>query len=111
MEVYRDSEGPSLGLMPLPGGAPHKFEFQNAKFLCDSYGYSIVSCDSYGYIQCELNECAWPAPFSYDRLRVGRGPAREEDAQGTPIQSHISPSILVYENINWINFKHLGTGT
>ena len=28
----------------------------------------------------------------------GRGTARAEDAQGTPIQSHISPSILVYED-------------
>ena len=26
-----------------------------------------------------------------------RGTARAEDAQGTPTQSHISPSILVYE--------------
>jgi len=29
----------------------------------------------------------------------GRGTARAEDAQGTPTQSHISPSILVYEDI------------
>ena len=42
--------------------------------------------------------------YSLDRLRVGwlnlsgRGAARAEDAQGTPIQSHISPSILVYED-------------
>jgi len=28
----------------------------------------------------------------------GRGTTRAEDAQGTPTQSHISPSILVYEN-------------
>jgi len=28
----------------------------------------------------------------------GRGTARAEDAQGTPTQSHISPSILVYED-------------
>ena len=43
----------------------------------------------------------------YDRLRVGwligssfigRGATRAEDAQGTSTQSHISPSILVYEN-------------
>ena len=34
-----------------------------------------------------------------DRLREGT--ARAEDAQGTPAQSHISPSILVYEE------KHL----
>ena len=33
-----------------------------------------------------------------DILRVGRGTARAEDAQGTPTQSHISPSILVYED-------------
>ena len=39
---------------------------------------------------------------SCDRLRVvwlnGRGTTRAEDAQGKPTQSHISPSILVYEN-------------
>ena len=28
----------------------------------------------------------------------GRGAARAEDAQGTPIQSHIPSSILVYED-------------
>ena len=28
----------------------------------------------------------------------GRGAARAEDAQGTPTQSHISPSMLVYED-------------
>jgi len=32
-----------------------------------------------------------------DRHRAGRGTTRAEDAQGTPTQSHISPSILVYE--------------
>ena len=32
-----------------------------------------------------------------DRLRVGRGVARAEDAQGTPTQSYISPSRLVSE--------------
>ena len=34
-----------------------------------------------------------------DIIRVGRGTARAEDAQGTPTQSHISPSTLVYEDI------------
>ena len=29
---------------------------------------------------------------------VGRGATRAEDAQGTPTQSHISPSILVYKD-------------
>ena len=45
------------------------------------------------------------ALYFSDRLRVGwlngvvgRGTARAEDAQGTPTQSHISPSILVYED-------------
>jgi hypothetical protein len=28
-----------------------------------------------------------------------RGAARAEDAQGTPSQSHISPSILVYDDL------------
>ena len=36
-----------------------------------------------------------------DRLGVvgssGRGAARAEDAEGTPTQIHISPSILVYK--------------
>jgi len=39
----------------------------------------------------------------FDRLRVGwlngRGTARAEDAQGTPSQSHISPSILT--SVRW----------
>ena len=35
-----------------------------------------------------------------DRLRVGRGAARAEDAQETPNQSQISPSILVDEEKN-----------
>ena len=37
----------------------------------------------------------------------GRGTARAEDAQGTPTQSHISPSILVYEEKH---VKKLGIG-
>ena len=28
----------------------------------------------------------------------GRGAARAEDAHGTPTQSHVSPSMLVYED-------------
>ena len=32
------------------------------------------------------------------RAGSGRGAARAEDAEGTPTQSHISPSILVYED-------------
>ena len=33
-----------------------------------------------------------------ERLRVCSGSARAEDAQGTPTQSHISPSLLGYED-------------
>jgi len=50
-----------------------------------------------------------------DRLRVGwlngfsgRGAARAEDAQGTPTQSHTSPSILVYEEKTIRHFLHSG---
>ena len=32
-------------------------------------------------------------------ILVGMGTARTEDAEGTPTQSHISPSILVYEDM------------
>ena len=35
---------------------------------------------------------------THSRDISGRGAARAEDAQGTPTQSHISPSILVYED-------------
>jgi len=44
----------------------------------------------------------------------GRGAARAEDAQGTPTQSHTSPSILVYEDQHFISrvqrFDLLGSG-
>ena len=33
----------------------------------------------------------------------GRGTTREEDAPGTPTQSHLSPSILVHEEKTVIN--------
>ena len=46
---------------------------------------------------------AWFWPWlsggtTHSRDLSGRGTARAEDAQGTPTQRHISPSILVYEN-------------
>ena len=37
---------------------------------------------------------------THSRDLSGRGAARAEDAQGTPTQSHISPTILVYKD-NW----------
>ena len=42
-----------------------------------------------------------------DRLRVGRLTTRAEDAQGTNTQSHIKPSILIYEDNN--NCTHQNT--
>jgi len=37
----------------------------------------------------------------------GRDAVRAEDAQGTPPQSHISPSILVREEISGHSFEQL----
>ena len=37
----------------------------------------------------------------------GRGATRTEDAQGTPTQTHISPSILVYEAKQGEGVRHL----
>ena len=40
--------------------------------------------------------------------RGGRGTTRAEDAQGIPTQSHVSPSILVYEERTpkWLKRAH-----
>jgi len=49
-------------------------------------------------------DCLICATFARQRgeestmIDSGRGTARAEDAQGTPTQIHISPSILVYED-------------
>ena len=41
----------------------------------------------------------------------GRGTTRAEDAQGTPTRSHISPSILVYEDKSFsVHPSSLGSG-
>ena len=43
---------------------------------------------------------------------AGRGTARAEDAHGTPTQSHISPSILVYKDyvgaVRFLGHSHAG---
>ena len=44
------------------------------------------------------------------RLRAGRGAARAEDARGTPTHSHISPSILVYEDVDLTFFSPIVDG-
>ena len=36
----------------------------------------------------------------------GRGTTRAEDAQGTPTQSHVSPSKLVYEDKGLVSLGH-----
>ena len=41
-----------------------------------------------------------------DRLRVGRAAARAEDTHGTPTQSHMSPSIVVYEDTRVLVYEH-----
>ena len=40
-------------------------------------------------------QLGWAKPLL---KRIGRGTTRAEDAQGQPTQSHISPSILIYED-------------
>jgi len=51
-----------------------------------------VECDT---VECDRLRVDWLHGFSFGS---GRGTTRAEDAQGTPTQSHISPSILVYED-------------
>ena len=56
-----------------------------------------------------------PLIVRVDRLRVGwlnggRGTTRAEDAQGKPTQSHISPSIPVYEDYP-VRFQHTKINT
>ena len=49
--------------------------------------------------------------FADDRLRSGRGTTRAEDAQGTPTQSHVSPSILVFaDHYEGLGCSSLGWG-
>ena len=49
-----------------------------------------------------LNPVRWPKLFQIDRLgwldHSRKCTARAEDAQGTPTQSHISPSIPVFQD-------------
>ena len=45
----------------------------------------------------EIRRWVWEGREGQKGDLSGRGTARAEDAQGTPTQSHISPSILVYE--------------
>ena len=54
-----------------------------------------VGCGVWGVGLFRFSVCGLGFRFG-DRLRVGT--TRAEDAQGTPTQSHRSPSILVYGN-------------
>ena len=50
-----------------------------------------------GGATCRLVDPRVQPPCLSVQLYAGRGAARAEDARGTPTQSHISPSMLVYE--------------
>ena len=47
---------------------------------------------------CDRLRVGWLNGFLWVMIDSGRGTKRAEDAQGTPGQSHISPSILLYED-------------
>ena len=49
------------------------------------------------YVPAEKARNLYGARIRPSGANSGRGTARAEDAHGTPTQSHISPSILVYE--------------
>jgi len=64
---------------------------------------SRTSDDRNGSTPASVNSC--------DRLRVGgRVTTRAEDAQGTPTQSRISPSILGYEDNPCVPFQFTVSG-
>jgi len=73
-----------------------------------SYLTRIISQLSmlYTYMKCHGRSSPSSPPtlaryvggFCSPLIDSGRGAARAEDAQGTPTPSHISPSILVYED-------------
>ena len=54
---------------------------------------------SYGWVSCYC-KAFWRLKYTLRIVQnlIGGGAARAGDAQGTPTQSHISPSILVYED-------------
>ena len=56
----------------------------------------VVECKN----QSDRRRVGWlnGSSFIISTGASGRGAARAEDAQGTPTQSHISSSILVYED-------------
>jgi len=66
--------------------------------LKDRFGYT-KSFKNRRQFQMEIGALFVPES---DRDLSGRGAARAEDAQGTPTQSHISPSILVYEDKGYV---------
>ena len=55
-------------------------------------GITIATCEGVHFGYLGVGDEGSEFRFS------GRGAARAEDAQGTPTHSHISPSILVYED-------------
>ena len=65
-------------------------------YLSAILGLDIVLFSTYTEAKI-ANSTLKIARIVFDRLRVG-GTTRADDAQGTPTQSHISPSIPVYED-------------
>ena len=77
-------QSPQCGWIPTSSEPPFPFSI-------------ICSLRSIFFSDANLVQC--------DRLRVGRGTASAEDAQGTPPQSDISPSVLIYKDtrIIWMD--------
>ena len=72
--------------------------FWNYRF--DFWSWHQGSCERYEFLAYEMYcTSAWPHGHTTHLWDLsGRSTTRAEDAQGTPTQSHISPSILVYED-------------
>ena len=61
----------------------------------------LVPSEGQVAVGCTCRYLAWKL---IDSGLVGGGTTRAEDAQGTPTQSHILPSILVYEDYSSMGF-------
>ena len=84
-----------------------------------SYKSMILQPMDLGTLLLEIDRChSLPLPhsvglldFSRVCLLTGRGAARAEDAHGTPTQSYVSPSILLYEDENGLTLRAGGRQT
>jgi len=68
---------------------------QRARFAPGRGGMQLYRCTQNSFLSwSDRLNVGWLNGFSF----IWEGTTRAEDAQGTPTQSHISPSILVYED-------------